>query len=339
MSTGKILTRLHLCTVSPEPSKVTHPPFIVFVRREDFDESVLVHSLPWTFVGHQSSIYCEYEQGRFWRDCTCTQSPLNHCWSLILHLLCEWAGKILTRLHLRTVSPEPSLVTHPPFIVFVSREDSDKTVLVHSLPWTFVGHLSSIYSVWAGKNLTRLHLCTVSRKPSLVTHPPFIVFVKWEDSDETALAHSLPWAIPARSSSIFVYVSREDFDETALVHSLPWTFPNHPSSIFCNVSWEDSDETALVHCLPWTFPGHSSFIYCVYKQGRFWQDCICAHFPLNLRWPLIIHFCECEQRRFWQDCTYAHFPWTLGGHSSFIFCEWARKILTSLYLSTFSPEP
>ena len=49
----------------------------------------------------------------------------------------------MTRLHLCTISSEPSLVTYTPNIVQESREDSDKTVPVYNLPWAYSGHLYS----------------------------------------------------------------------------------------------------------------------------------------------------------------------------------------------------
>ena len=176
MWAGKILTRLHLCTVSSEPSLVTYAQYSINVSREDSDETALVHSLLWAFSGHLCSIclcigagkiltrlnlctvssepslvtYAQYvcvlEQGRFWRDYTCAQSPLSLLWSLMLNMFVYW-----------------------------SREDSDETILVHSLLWAFSGHLSSMcLCIGAGKILTRLHLCTVSFEPSLVTYAQYI---------------------------------------------------------------------------------------------------------------------------------------------------------------------
>ena len=246
MWAGKILTRLHLCTVFPEPLLVTHPPFIVCVSREDSDETTLVHSLPWTFAGHLCSILYVCEQGWFCGDCTraqrllnlfwsilrvwergreqgvfgwdytCAQSPLCIRWSLtcMLHIACMWAGMILRRLYLCTASSEPSLVTYAPYCVYVSREDSGETVLVHSLSWAFPDHLCSVLCVceqgrfwrdctcaqsllslpwplmlrigcmWAGKIETRLHLCTVSPEPSLTTYAPYCEYEQgrfWQD--------------------------------------------------------------------------------------------------------------------------------------------------------------
>ena len=147
MWAGKILTRLHLCTVSPEPSLTTYAPYWVYVSREDWDETTLVHSLPWAFPDYLGSVLGVCEQGRFWLDCTCAQSPLRLPWSLMLRIGCLWAWKILTRLHLYTVSSEPSLVTYSSYCGYESREESYETTIVHSLLWAFPDHLCSVLGV------------------------------------------------------------------------------------------------------------------------------------------------------------------------------------------------
>ena len=91
--------------------------------------------------------------------------------------------------------------------MYESRESSGETAFV-------AGHLCSTFlCLLVGKILTRLHLCTVSSEPSLVTYALYCVYESRESSDETAL-------LAGHLYSIFVYVSREDFDETALEHSL-----------------------------------------------------------------------------------------------------------------------
>ena len=155
MWVGNTLTRLHLCTVSPEPSLTIYAPYWVYVSRKYSDKTALVHSLPWAFPDYLCSVYCVYgsneesdettlvlsllwafaghlcsvlgvcEQGRFWRDYTCARSPVSLLRPLMLRIGCMWVGKILTRLYLCTVSPEPSRTTYEPYWVYVSREDSD----------------------------------------------------------------------------------------------------------------------------------------------------------------------------------------------------------------------
>ena len=115
MWAGETLRRLHLCTVSSEPSLVTYAQY-----------------------------FCVCEQERLWRDYTCAQSPLSLRWSLKLHIVCMWAEKILTKLHLCIVFSEPSLVTYAQYCLYISREDSDENALMHRLLWIFAGHLCSI---------------------------------------------------------------------------------------------------------------------------------------------------------------------------------------------------
>ena len=70
-----------------------------------------------------------------WRLYSCTASSE----SFLVYIACvrerERAGSIRMRLHLCTVSSVHSLVTYmyAPYCVYVSRDDSAETVLVHSL--------------------------------------------------------------------------------------------------------------------------------------------------------------------------------------------------------------
>ena len=161
----KILTTLHLCTVSSEHSLVTYAQSV-----------------------------CVCEQGRFWRHCTCAEPPLGLLWSLMLNIFCVCEQGRLTRIHLYTVS-----LLMQNIFVYASQCDSDETALVHSLVWAFAGHLCFFFFVyvtgrlwldytcaepiltfaghigsiflwmWAGKILKRWHMCTDSSESSLVT--------------------------------------------------------------------------------------------------------------------------------------------------------------------------
>ena len=330
MCTSETLTRLHLCTVSSEPSLVTYAQYFcvcgqgrfwldntcaqsplsllwslmlnmfVYVSREDSDETTLVHSFLWTFSGHLCSIYlcmwaekiltrlllytvsfepslvtyaqyvCVCEQGRFWRDYTCAQSPLSLLWSLILNVF-----------------------------VYVGRGDSDKATLVQSLLWAFSGHLCSIcLCMWAGKILTRLHLCTVSSEPSLVTYAQYICVCGqgrfWQGYSCTQSPLSLLWSLML---NLFVYVSREDSDETTLVHSLLWAFSGHLCSIYLCM-WAGEILTRL---LLYTVSFEPSLVtyaqyVCVCEQGRLWRDNTCALSPLSLPWSHMLNIlCMCTR--------------------------------------------
>ena len=215
----KILTRLHLCIVSSEPSLVTYAPYCLYMSREDSDENALMRGLLLLIVvGHLCSILFVCEQWGFWRECTCAETPLTLRWLLRLNFVCMWAVPIL---HLCTDSTESSLVTYAPFCMFLSREDSDETAFVHSLVWAFAGSLCSILCVCGQRRFWRDCTCAVSSEPSLVTYASYFCGCEqgrlWRDFTCAQSPLSLLWSLML---NIFVYVSRGDSDETTLVHRL-----------------------------------------------------------------------------------------------------------------------
>ena len=142
----KTLTRQHLCTVSSKPLLVTCAQYsCVCEQGRLWRDCTCAWSSNLSVVTY-AQFFCVCEQGRFWRDYTCKQSPLSLRWSLMLNIF-----------------------------VYVSREDSDETTLVHSLLWAFAGHICSIFlCMWAKKILTKLLLCTVSWESFLVIYAPFL---------------------------------------------------------------------------------------------------------------------------------------------------------------------
>ena len=99
----------------------------------DCNKVRLWQNCEYAFDGHQGPM-CVCKQARFEPECTYAQSPLSLHWSIMLHIVCMWPGKVQTRLHLCAISSEPSLTTFTPFCLHVSREDSEETALVYNLP-------------------------------------------------------------------------------------------------------------------------------------------------------------------------------------------------------------
>ena len=99
------------CAQPPLSRRWSHMFRIMYVSMEDSDETALVHSRLWAFPDHLCSVLDVCEPGRLRRDYTCAQSPLSLPGPLMLRIGCIRAGKIETRLHLCTVSPEPSRTT------------------------------------------------------------------------------------------------------------------------------------------------------------------------------------------------------------------------------------
>ena len=234
----------------------------MYVSREDSNETTLVHSLLIIFNGHLCSILNVCEQGRFWQDYTCAQSPLNLHWSLMLHIVCMWAGKILTRLHLCTVSSEPSLVTYAQYFCVCEQRrfwpDYTCAQSPLNLRWSLMLH---IVCMWTKKILTRLHLCTVSSDPSLVTYAQYICVCEQRRFCKATLVHSLLFIFAGHLCSI-LYVFRAGAILTRL----------H----LCRVSSEFSLVT------------YAQFFF-VYEQSSFWRDYTCAQSPLSLRWSLMLN--------------------------------------------------
>ena len=228
-----------------------------------------------------------------------------------------WEGKALTRLHLRTASSEPSLVIHLPLFVCMWAGK----ILTRLYLWAFVGHSSSIVCVY------------VSREDSGDTEPVHIILGAFDGYPSSILVYMrrhwtcvqypvyFPWLLMLH---IIAYVSRKDSDETALVHSLPWAVAGLSSSIYCVCKQERFWRDCICAQSPLKLRWSLIFQFLCVKTRNILTRLICAQSPLKLPWSVVFLFCV--SKCFDKIAPLHSLPWAFAGQSSSNYCVWAMKI-------------